>query len=78
MTDDDKLDNQKQVDDNFRAFQKRLPDLLLDCRGKFALMRDREIVEFFDTAHDAYKAGLLLYEDGLFSQQEVNFHQELS
>ncbi len=64
-------ENQKQVDDNYAAFQKRLPDLLLDCRGKFALMRDQEIVEFFDTSIDAYKAGLLLYKDGIFSQQEV-------
>ena len=64
-------EHQKQVDDNYVAFHKRLPDLLLDCRGKFALMRNREIVEYFDTAHDAYKAGLLLYKDGMFSQQEV-------
>ena len=41
-------------------------------RGKFALMRDGQIIEFFDTARDAYVAGQKLYkQDQLFSVQEV-------
>lgn len=62
----------RQVEDNYDAFQKRLPDLLEWCRGRSALMHDGEIVEFFDTARDAYLAGLLLWDDHLFSVQEVD------
>ena len=61
-----------EVDRNYRAFAERLPGLLASHQGKFALMRDGEIVEFFDTARDAYVAGQKLFEaDQLFSVQEV-------
>jgi hypothetical protein len=56
---------------NYEAFSKKLPDLLPVHRGKFALMRDGEVTEFFDTAGDAYLAGQKLYADGSFSVQEV-------
>jgi hypothetical protein len=60
-------DHQIQVDQNYDAFMKRLPELLRTHAGKFALMRDGEIVEFFDTARDAFVAGQNLYkEDTLF------------
>lgn len=67
----DQDEHQKQVDDNYDAFQKRLPDLLSDYRGKFALMHNGEIVELFDTHRDAYMTGLLLYKDYMFSLQEI-------
>lgn len=56
---------------NYEAFAKKLPELLPAHRGKFALMRDGEVTEFFDTAGDAYLAGQKLYPDGGFSVQEV-------
>ena len=56
---------------NYEAFSKKLPELLPAHRGKFALMRDGEVTEFFDTAGDAYLAGQKLYPDGAFSVQEV-------
>jgi hypothetical protein len=61
----------KQVEANFAAFQQRLPDLLPSHHGKFALMHDSEIVEFYDTARDAFLTGQRLFPDGLFSVQEV-------
>jgi hypothetical protein len=62
----------EQVDRNYRAFAEKLPGLLASHQGKFALMRNGEIVEFFDTARDAYVAGQKLFEaDQLFSVQEV-------
>jgi hypothetical protein len=61
----------KQVETNFVAFQQKLPDLLPSHRGKFALMRDGEIVEFYDTARDAFLTGQQVFPDGLFSVQEV-------
>lgn len=61
----------EQVKNNYEAFQAQLPSLLPSYRGKFALMRDGKIVEFFDTARDAYVAGQKLFDNRLFSVQEV-------
>ena len=61
---------QEQVDRNYNAFVKRLPELMQSHGGKFALMRDGAIVAFFDTARDAYVAGQELYkQDSYFSVQ---------
>lgn len=63
---------QEQIELNYKAFRDRLSTLLPSHSGKFALMRDGEIVEFFDTARDAYLAGRKLFpSDLLFSVQEV-------
>jgi hypothetical protein len=62
----------QQLEDNYKAFQGQLPTLVSSHRGKFALMRHGQIVEFFDTARDAYVAGQKLFAaDRLFSVQEV-------
>jgi len=62
----------EQIESNYTAFQSQLPSLLTSHQGKFALMRDGQIVEFFDTARDAYIAGQKVFEDDLlFSIQEV-------
>jgi len=62
----------QQVETNYKAFHEKLPSLLTTFRGKFALMRDGQIVEFFDTARDAYVAGQRIFkQDQLFSVQEV-------
>jgi len=63
---------QDEVKRNYEAFEKLLPTLLPERAGKFALMRNAELVEFFDTARDAFVAGQRLFaQDGLFSVQEV-------
>ena len=62
---------QEEVDRNFAFFQRELPKLLEQHRGKFALIRDSEITGFYDTAADANTAGSQLYADGLFSIQKV-------
>jgi hypothetical protein len=61
----------EQVDKNYEAFLAKLPSLLKEQPGKFALMRDKEIVEFFDTARDADAAGRKLFPDNTFSIQQV-------
>ena len=63
--------HEEQIQRNYEAFMTMLPHLVLQHRGKFALMHDREIIEQFDTARDAYIAGQQLFTDGLFSVQEV-------
>jgi len=62
---------QEEVDRNFEFFQKELPKLLPQYLGKFALIRDRRITGYYDTAQDADTAGAQLYSDGLFSIQRV-------
>ena len=56
---------------NYTSFAELLPELLGANRGKFALMRHREVVDFFDTARDAFLSGQKAYPDELFSVQEV-------
>ena len=63
---------EEEVHQNYEAFAAQLPALVQAHGGKFALMRDGKIVEFFDTVRDAYLAGRALFEaDGVFSVQEV-------
>lgn len=62
----------EQIENNYKVFQAQLPSLVSSHRGKFALMRDGKIIEFFDTARDAYVTGQRMYaSDLLFSVQEV-------
>ena len=64
--------NREQVETNYQAFLAQLPSLVASYRGKFALMRNGQIVEFFDTARDAYVTGQKMFpDDRLFSIQEV-------
>lgn len=57
---------------NFRAFQEKLPELVATHAGKVAVMRDGEIVEFFDSYPDAVRYGQRNYGGfGEFSLQEV-------
>jgi hypothetical protein len=62
---------QQEIDANFAYFTSELPRLLVDRRGKYALLRHRKITGFYDTPLDAQTAGLQLYPDGLFSIQKV-------
>jgi len=67
---DEKL--QVEVDANFAAFRKMLPELLRRERNRWALMRHGECASFYDTLRDAHTAGAALFEDGLFSVQQVS------
>lgn len=69
---DSAKDAPSEVRRNYEAFVQKLPELLPARRGKFALMHDAEIVEFFDTAGDAFRAGKKLHREGKFSIQEVS------
>jgi|694.fasta_scaffold41490_7 hypothetical protein len=59
------------INKNYEAFVKILPQLIQLYYGKFALLRDEKIIKIFDTLPDAYETGKLLYNDGLFSVQEI-------
>lgn len=62
---------QEEVDLNYEAFQKELPRLLHEHRGKFALLKDGRIINFFSSAEDARNAAASFIPDGLYSIQQV-------
>jgi len=63
---------EREVDQNYVVFMEQLEELLREHRaGQFALMRDRSIVGFFDSAGEAVSYGRKVYRDHLFSVQEV-------
>jgi hypothetical protein len=59
------------VDLNYEAFTAKHAQLLANFRGKFALLRDGEIVELFTTLRDAHLAAKRRYDDDLYSIQEI-------
>ncbi len=60
-----------QVDQNYDAFQRMLGKILPKHRDQLALMRDGEIVGFYDTPHEALVAADAMFQDQIFSIQEV-------
>lgn len=62
---------QEEVDRNYEAFKKMLPDLLESDPGRTALMRDGKVIACFDTDRDAIEAGRKFFEDRRFSIQEI-------
>jgi hypothetical protein len=60
-----------QVDRNYEAFKRLLPEILSSHAGKFAVMHDEQIVEYFDSLADAVRFGNTEFGDANFSIQEV-------
>ena len=68
---------EQAVTENFAAFQKELPRLLAEGYvGKYALLRDEKIVEFFNSVGDALKYARDNYRDDLYSIQLVTAEVE--
>jgi hypothetical protein len=63
--------HQAKVDRNFEAFSKMLPDLLQSHPGKYAVLHDGDVIDFFDTLGDAVKFGHAKFGDANFSVQEI-------
>ena len=59
-----------EIDKNYEYFKTILPKLLIDNRGKFALLRKQELVDIFDTELDALRAGKI-FKDSMYSVQEI-------
>ena len=60
-----------EVDRNYDFFQRSLAQYLPAHRDEYALIKACELIGFFDSPGEAYRAGLARYEDGVFSIQEV-------
>ena len=63
---------EREIDDNLEFFLAEFPRLKQNHFGKFALLKDKELVAVFDTAEDAQTAGARFFEDGLFSIQKID------
>lgn len=64
---------QLEVDNNFSAIQGLIEKGKInpEVHGKYALMKSKEIKGYYSTWGDAYQAGLLKYEDNMFSIQQI-------
>jgi hypothetical protein len=60
-----------EVDRNYDAFVRMLGSILVEHRDQLALMRDSEIVGYFNTPREALLAAAERFSDGIFSIQEV-------
>jgi hypothetical protein len=61
-----------QAQRNFLAFSQKLPELLSTHQGKYALLHDGEIVDFFDSLSDAVRFGRVRFGSiEAFSIQQV-------
>ena len=61
-----------EIKENFEAFQKLLPSIEQRYIGKFAVLRQKEIIDYFDSMSDAAKYAEAKYEDDLYSIQQVS------
>lgn len=65
------MERQREVEQNFLAFQGVVGSLLPEHEGEYALMRDGKVVEVFGELVDAVVAGHSRFPDGMYSIQEV-------
>lgn len=68
------MDNglQLEIEKNQKAFQAQIHDLVKHHRGRYALLRNEEIVGIYDTVRDAQMTGNKFFEDGLYSVQKID------
>jgi hypothetical protein len=64
-------DRRKEIKENFEFFQHELSKLLPAYRDKFALLRHKKIVGYYETVSDAVGAANSLYSDHIYSVQQV-------
>jgi hypothetical protein len=63
---------QKEITGNLEFFEERLPELLDGHRGRYALLRHRELIGIYDTVRDAKMTGDKFFSDGIFSIQKID------
>lgn len=64
-------ERQTEIDQNYDYFQRNLSRFLRKHRGQFALLHECKVVRWFEHPGDAYRTGLSLFPDEIFSIQEV-------
>ncbi|MDR3195367.1 MAG: hypothetical protein LBT58_01010 [Endomicrobium sp.] len=71
MTELDRAKIQEEVDANYEFFKTQLNQTVADHLGQYVLLKNKTIVDYFDTLDDAQKYADTLYKDGLYSIQKV-------
>ena len=66
------MTRQEEVDRNYDAFSKLLPEISAAHRDEFALMKNGEILGFHASAEEARVSADTLAADGLYSIQFVS------
>lgn len=63
---------EKEVKENAKFFFDNLEKGTYDKYiGKYALMKEKKVVEYYDTKDDARKTGNIMFKDGVFSIQKI-------
>ncbi|SMM99173.1 hypothetical protein SPONN_1902 [uncultured Candidatus Thioglobus sp.] len=62
---------QKEVDNNFAFFKTHLAEFKKNHFQEFALLHNRQAIDFFESENDAIKIGMKEYGEGDFSIQQV-------
>lgn len=60
-----------EIRENFEFFQGAVGGWLAAHRDRYALLRDRTLIDFFNKPGEAVEAGLKRFDDGRFSIQRV-------
>ena len=60
-----------EVDANYDYFLRHLGEFLTHHSGRYAVLKDKKVVDFFDKPGDAYQFARDIIDDGVFSIQEV-------
>jgi hypothetical protein len=71
MTDEERRAKQQEIESNLQSFLAVLPTIPATQKGKFALLRHKEIIGYYDTVADALRTAQHLYSDNMFSVQQV-------
>ena len=66
------LTRDSEIDSNYMAFKVLLDSILKNHCGEYALMRDKRIVSYHDSAGDAERAGAKNFADHIYSVQLVS------
>lgn len=60
-----------EIERNFVAFERLLPELMKSSRGEFALIRHQAITGIHTKLRDALRTGHDAFPDGIFSVQKI-------
>lgn len=60
-----------EIDRNLFAFLPRIPKLMKEHEGEYAVLRHQEVVSLHKRLNDALDEACLKFSDGLYSIQQV-------
>ena len=61
----------KEAKDNYVFYKSILKTLNKDKHGKYLLLKDREVIDYYSDIESANAAATSKFEDGIFSIQKV-------